>query len=298
MNVAVLASPDDVASLVPILDVLRQAGVPAYGLKIRDSWESLPRAEIFRRVDRASHFLILCSGRSAAKSWFSFAAGFGVGRNSRTALFRLEPSWDPPPYLAALPIIDGLEELAAYFRLERAEWLVQETRRNARSALLEMGISFHADSLAQCVADGDLKAVELFLRAGFHPDARDRHGVPLLCLAARGRHLSVAALLLEAGAAIDLQSEDRGYSPLMDAAHSGAPELVELLLSRGAALDLASKDGQTALIVVVGKGDARMAKRLLDFGADPDVPDKLGLSARRYAELFKDPSMLAAFEGK
>ncbi|HOX48864.1 MAG TPA: ankyrin repeat domain-containing protein [Spirochaetales bacterium] len=298
MNVAVLASPDDVASLVPILDVLRQVGAPAYGLKIRDSWESLPRGEIFRRVDKASHFLVLCSRGSAAKSWFSFAAGFGVGRGSRTALFRLEPSWDPPPYLATLPILDDLEELASYFRLERAEWLVQETRRNARSALLEMGISFHADSLAQCVRDGDLKAVELFLRAGHHPDARDRHGVPLLCLAARGRHLSVANLLVEAGASLDLQSEDRGYSALMDAVHSGAAEIVELLLSRGAALDLRSKDGQTALVVAVGKGDARMAKRLLDFGADPDAADKLGLSARRYAALFKDPAMLAAFEGK
>ncbi len=295
MNVAVLASPNDVSVVVAILEALKAIDVPAYGLKIREKWEDLSRAEILRFVDRASHFLIVCSPESGDRRWFAFAAGYGVGKDSRTALYRMDASWEPPRYLNALPILDGLEELSGYYRVEKAEWFVQESRRSARAALLEMGISFHSDSLAQCVKDGDLHAVELFLKAGFLPDARDKHGVPLLCLAARNKHRSVTELLLEFGASIDAQSEDRGYSPLMDAALAGAGEIAELLLAKGAALDLQSKDGQTALVVVVGKNDVAMAKRLLEYGADPDVADKLGLSARKYATLFKNRPMLELF---
>jgi uncharacterized protein len=133
------------------------------------------------------------------------------------------------------------------------------------------------------------------MRAGFHPDTRDKHGVPLLCLAARGKHLAVAQILLARGAKVDLQAEDRGYSPLMDAAQAGAAELVKLFLDHGASPDLKGKDGQTALVVSVGRNDVDVARFLVSGGADPDLADKLGLSARKYAALFKNPAMLALF---
>ena len=142
---------------------------------------------------------------------------------------------------------------------------------------------------------GDTKAVELFMKAGFLPDSRDKYGVPLLCLAARGKHRAVAEILLERGARIDLQSEDRGYSPLMDAAQAGSADLVALFLGKGASPDLTSKDGQTALIVAVGRNDAEVAGLLASGGADPDLCDKLGLSARKYAALFKNPDILSLF---
>ena len=120
--------------------------------------------------------------------------------------------------------------------------------------------------------------------------------MPLLCLAARGKHRAVAEILLQRGAQVDLQSEDRGYSPLMDAAQAGSADLVRLFLERGALPDKSGKDGQTALVVSVGRNDVEVARLLVSGGADPDLSDKLGLSARKYAALFKNSAMLSLFE--
>ncbi len=296
MTVAVLASPEDALFLTSILSTLAGVGVDAYGLKLHANWDSLPRDKVVGRLEKASHYLVLASPSSLEASWFAFAAGFGYSRGSSFALYRFDPACEFPHYLSGLPVLDDLDELAAYYRDEMSVWLIQEDRRASRAALLEMGISCHNDSLAQCARDGDTRAVELFLKAGFPSDARDKYGVPLLCLAARGKHRAVAELLLDRGAPIDLQSEDRGYSPLMDAAQAGSADLVGLFLDRGAEPNLVSKDGQTALVVAVGRNDAEVARLLVAGGADPDLADKLGLTARKYAALFKNPAILSLFE--
>jgi uncharacterized protein len=296
VTVAVLVSPTDARFLTDILGCFAHAGIDAYGLKVHDSWESLRGDSVIRRFEKASHFLALASPSSLNSSWFFFAVGYGYSRGSTLALYRFDPDGEIPGYLSGLPVLDSLEELESYYRTEMTNWLVEDERRSSRAALLEMGISCHNDSLAQCARDGDTKAVELFMKAGFHPDSRDKYGVPLLCLAARGKHHAVAEALLGRGAKVDLQSEDRGYSPLMDAAHVGSADLVGLFLDRGADPNLKSKDGQTALVIAVGRNDVEVARLLVSGKADPDLADKLGLSARKYAALFKNPFMLALFE--
>lgn len=296
MTVAVLASPEDEPTLRGILETLAHAGIDAYGLKMHATWESIARDKVTARLEKASHFLALASQASIGSSWFNFSVGYGYSRGSKFALFRFDPGSGFPRYLSGLPVFDELDELAAYYLVEKEDWLVQEERRASRAALLEMGVSVHNDSLAQCARDGDTKAVELFMKAGFLPDARDKYGVPLLCLAARGKHRAVAEILLDRRAQIDAQSEDRGYSPLMDATQAGSADLVELFLRRGASPDLTSKDGQTALVVAVGRNDAEVARLLVAGGADPDLVDKLGLSARKYAALFKNPQILSLFD--
>ena len=81
----------------------------------------------------------------------------------------------------------------------------------------------------------------------------------------------------------------------MDAAQAGSADLVRLFLEKGADPNLKSKDGQTALVVAVGRNDAEIARLLAEGGADPDAIDKLGLSARKYAALFKNPAILSLF---
>jgi hypothetical protein len=296
VTVAVLASPEDAQSLDDILTSFAHVGVDAYGLKLHDTWESLRGENVLRRLEKASHFLAIATIASMSSSWFSFVAGYGYSRGSTLALFRFDPDREIPRYLSGLPVLDSLDELESYYRAEMATWLVQDERRASRAALLEMGISCHNDSLSQVVRDGDTKAVELFMKAGFPPDSRDKYGVPLLCLAARGKHRAVAEVLLGRGAQVDLQSEDRGYSPIMDAAQAGSADLVSLFLERGASPDLRSKDGQTALVVAVGRNDVDVTRLLVSGGADPDLADKLGLTARKYAALFKNPSILALFD--
>jgi uncharacterized protein len=296
VTVAVLASPEDELALKKILSSLAKGGVDAYGLILKPNWESLSRDQILNRYEKASHFLALASRASLAATWFAFATGYGYSRNISYTLARFDQDCALPPFLSGLRVLESLADIEEYYKAEMKSWLIQDERRASRAALLEMGISCHNDSLAQCARDGDTKAVELFLKAGFPPDIHDKYGVPLLCLAARGKHLAVAEVLLARGAQLDLQSEDRGYSPLMDAAQAGSADLVKLFIDKGADPNLKSKDGQTALVVAVGRNDAEVAKLLVAGGADPDIPDKLGLSARKYAALFKNPAILSLFE--
>ena len=183
MTVAVLASPEDGDFLHDILMTLSETGVDAYGLKIHGSWESIGRDKVIARVEKASHYLAIATQTSLAASWFSFATGYGYSRGANFALFRFDPGKSFPRYLAGLPVFDVLDELAAYYRAEKTDWLMLEDRRTARSALLEMGISVHNDTLAQCARDGDTKAVELFMRAGFHPTRATSTACP--CSASR-----------------------------------------------------------------------------------------------------------------
>jgi hypothetical protein len=293
-----MASPEDARHIIPVLRTLKEAGAEAYGLKFRADWASLPRAEAQRLLGRFTHVLVIATRSSVLQSWFFLAVGLGIGLGKRSsmAFYRPDPDWFPPRYLDQFPLLDDLGELGLFYRELGETWKVDAIRQASRAALLEMGVSYHAESLAECVREGNLHAVDLFLRAGMPPDFRDKHGVPLLCLASRHRHRGVATLLLDAGALLDLQSEDRGYTPLMDAVHAGAPDLVELFLERGADLDRESKDGQTALVIAVGRSDVALAARLLEKGADADKADKLGLSARKYAKLFKKAEMIAVFD--
>jgi hypothetical protein len=295
VKIGVLASPDDAHHLLPTLRVLKDLGVPAYALSISLDWIKLERSKVRAYMEEGSHFILVADSRSVDSSWFGYAVGYASSKRNGISLLRVDPAWNPPRYLKGFPIFEDLAELRTFFAVQKEEWTLEEARQSARTSLLELGISYHTESLASCIADGDIHGVRLFLDAGFNPNARDKHGVPLLCLAARSKHRGVAETLLDRGAQIDLQAEDRGYSALMDATLAGDPDLVSFLLDRGANPDLLSKDGQSALVIAVGRKDVPTVRKLVDRGADPDLADKLGLSAHGYAKLFKHAELLALF---
>lgn len=271
------------------------AGHETLGFRFNTGWKRESRARIDSFLSGVSHILAMSDSASTELSWFSYLVGLARGRSIPFALFLLEPLPSSERWLEDLPAFRSEEELLSYYAEEAVDWNEKERRRTAKASLLELGISWHAESLAQCVKEGDTKAVELFIDSGFPADVRDKTGVPLLCLATRAKHLSVIELLLERGADINAQSDDRGYSALMDAAQQGEGGILDRLLELGASPDLRSKDGQTALVLAVGRNDAPMVTRLLASGADPELSDKLGLTARKYAKLFHDSSVDAAF---
>lgn len=295
LNVAVLVGPEDAHVLVSVLGALREVGVDGRGLKLSPAWRDESSSRIEAALGASSHFVAVLTASSAPTSWLAFVAGWVQGKGRMLACYRPDPAVPVPGYLGENRCHDDLDALAVLLEAGKAEYLLSERRRIARSGLLERGVSFHADAFAACASEGDVRAVGLFLDAGFPADSRDRGGVPVLCLAARARHRSVVELLLDSGASVNLQAEDRGYTALCDAAHTGNLDLADYLLKRGADPDLRSKDGQTALVIAVGRNDAALAGRLLEYGADPDLADKLGLSARKYAKLFHDPEMLKLF---
>jgi len=82
----------------------------------------------------------------------------------------------------------------------------------------------------------------------------------------------------------------------MDATQLGDEIILRFFLDRGADLNLTSKDGQTALILAVGRNDSTLTKLLLEKGANVEITDKLGLSALKYAKLFHNQAILDLFD--
>ncbi len=296
MKIAVTASTGTVGLAKELIQSLSASGISSYGLQFNAGWQRLKRSRIDSYFKPATHILCAVDAAILEAPWFAFVIGYARGQGRPLCLYRKDGDLKLPPWLSDLHVLDDGDEAANYYLAERVDWLVREELRQARSTLLEQGISWHAESLIQCLKDGDTKSVGLFLKSGYPVDLRDKHGVPLLCLAARARNQAMVGFLLDHRCDINIKSDDRGYTALMDAAQQGDEGLLHYLLSRSANPDLQSKDGQTALIVSVGRNDVSMCRMLLENGADPDLPDKLGLTARKYARLFHNLDVLALFD--
>ena len=290
MKSIVLCAHEDRPVAVDILKMMKTLRLNCAAYAVKDAW----RAEK-RRLDEilapASHIIAVLSEKSAGGSWLPFVAGLSLGSDRPLVLYRNSRYPPQEAYLAPFFLVLSLEDLSSFLETESSEWHAIDGRRQSRRELLELGVSFNGESFAESVRSGNTHAVELFIRAGFPPDTCDRKGVPMLCLAAREGNASMVDMLVESGAAVDLPSEDRGNSALMDAAAGGFDGIVRNLLSRGSAVDTQSKNGQSALVIAVGKNNSTIAALLLEAGADPDLPDKLGFSARKYAKLFHDQTM-------
>jgi tetratricopeptide (TPR) repeat protein len=86
----------------------------------------------------------------------------------------------------------------------------------------------------------------------------------------------VTLLLLDAGADVNAQN-DNGIAPLHLA---GSSELVDILVGRGADLNRQANDGSTPVCVHASERDhGRTMVRLLELGADPNVPNNRGQTA-------------------
>jgi len=301
MKLTLFASKDDRSLGAELLKALKESGIEARGFILGSaSWER-DADDMIERLGSSTHSLLI--EPAAPAYWPSFVAGFCAGRKLPLIVMARDGSGEGESG-ASLPKCGHLVERArgASEALEKAllfkeSYALNEARNEARNRLLELGVSFNQDSLTQSVKEGKLQAVSLFMDAGFSPDSKDKHGVTMLCAAIRASHGNIMRLLLERGANIDLQSEDRLNSPVMDATAMGSNELLAELLQKKPDLNLRSKDGQTALVIAVGRNDAEAVRLLVEAGADPDIEDKLGFTARKYAKLFHNPAIVALIDG-
>jgi ankyrin repeat protein len=206
---------------------------------------------------------------------------------------------------------------------------------DARRTLEERGTTVDADGFLGRVRAGDLEAVELFLRAGMDPDARDAKGTAaLVAIAGNGtneRQLEitqrlldadadaniddglalvragfsgnrgVVEALLDAGADVDAADPSNGKTSLMQAAWQGNADVAELLIDEGANVDAReTKYGWTALMIASDRGELEVVKLLLDADADVTVTTENGRSARRLANWNKGrgPTPLGIEDGQ
>jgi len=232
--------------------------------------------------------------------WFDFLAGFSCGSRLPFIIYGEEAiTGISEEFAHCFTFLKTDDSLYMFLEAENEAFKKQESARDiikAQETLLRMGIPVTGESLAQYAGDGHIHEISFFLAAGFSPDARNKAGVPLLNIAARNGNREIVRFLIIAGAQLNLQADDRGTSALIDSVMGKHHELANDLIRAGVDVNIKSKDGQTALIVAVGAGDEKMVEALLKAGADPDISDSLGTSARKYATLFHNKSIINLFD--
>ena len=249
------------------------------------------------KVNAPTHVAILSS---LSRRWYDFLAGFSCGSRLPILIYGQEAiagiTSDFAPFFI---FVKTRASLNNYLETEYEVFKKQEDAREiikAQETLLGMGVPVNAESLSQCVSEGRMNEISLFLAAGFSPDTRNKAGVPLLNIAARKGELNIVRYLLIEGAQVNYQADDRGTSPLIDSIMAKQHDLAEALIKAGADPNIRSKDGQTALVIAVGAGDEKSVETLLKAGADPDIADSMGVSARKYATLFHKNSIVTLFD--
>lgn len=175
-------------------------------------------------------------------------------------------------------------------------------------------------ALIEAAAAGRLDEVARLIHAGAPLDAQDAQGRSPLLRAVAGDHVSVAKILLEAGASPNTQAANRdtpwllagalgraeiiaamlprkpdlsirnryGGNALIPACERAHVEAVRLLLTSGIDLDHVNDLGWTCLleIVILGDGGPRhqqVARLVLDAGADPSLADRDGVTPLAHA---------------
>jgi ankyrin repeat protein len=130
------------------------------------------------------------------------------------------------------------------------------------------------------VRNGRVAIVRLLLKKGVDVQRKDAEGHDALYHAVLGAHLRIADLLLKAGAEMDaaallLAAVDRDVSER---------EVYRYLKMHGADMNLRGKDGDTPLLKAIRKGNHKLAKHLVSFGADVTVSDTTGKTALAIAK--------------
>jgi uncharacterized protein len=197
-------------------------------------------------------------------------------------------------------------------RVEAAKWLLK-----AGAKVNEKESWGGQSALMWAAAQGQADMVRLLVRAGADVNARgairdwqrrvtseprpkglNRGGLTPLLYAAREGHIEVARALLDGGADIDLADPDQ-VTPLVLALMNLRFDFAAFLIDRGADVDRWDLFGQTPLYVAVdmntlpkgGRPDLPsedrtsaldVARKLLEKGANPDIPLKLRPPYRNY----------------
>jgi hypothetical protein len=248
------------------------------------------------RKKAPSHSIVLSP---LSLRWLDFFAGFSYGSHFPFLIYNEAARMATPEefntFFASFKTEESLER---YLESESIAIRKQEEAREitkARDTLIQLGVPVNLDSLSRCIEEEAVREVSLFLTAGFSPNSRNKAGVPLLNLAARKGSRDITDILLSAGADLNNAAEDRGTSAIIDATMDIHYEIVSYLIDAGADLNMRSKDGQTALILATGDSNLQMVEMLLKAGADADIKDSLGVSARKYAQLFHNEQILKLF---
>ena len=140
------------------------------------------------------------------------------------------------------------------------------------------GLPFPFTPLDHAARAGDLSMASLLIGAGAHVDTKGPEGRTALHLAAAAGRLDMVHLLLEKGADPNVRDAE-GASPFDNAVWRGDLDTVALLLAHGAHLnDTDTQTGATPIGEAAWRGNSAVLRYLLLFHPDLGIPDKGGRS--------------------
>lgn len=147
------------------------------------------------------------------------------------------------------------------------------------------------------VADAHFAAAEL-LRKGARPEALDQRERAPLHAAALAMGYKVMRLLLDARVSVDPRDQE-GKTPLANLAWNGGEEGVKMLLDAGADPNAVDALGHNPLLLAMKAGHRNVAlmAMLVRAGANPNLRDNEGQSARSLAEFTQNHEALGLFYG-
>ena len=123
-------------------------------------------------------------------------------------------------------------------------------------------------ALFKAVIDGRVDDAARLIELGADVNQSIQPHASLLSIAVSSRNVDMIQLLLAQGA--DVNAQGPAGPALMSATAAGTEELVQLLLSAGAKADLTDDRGETPLAVAASQNNAKIVRRLLEAGADPN----------------------------
>ena len=247
-----------------------------------------------RTLEYSPYVLCLPAVEDGSPSWLNYALGYQRGRTDKLAFWVSAEDLPAVPEWACRYIIVSGDEKDVYDYYAEVEdtWKEETKAEMARTAIIERNVEVSPRAFFEAVQAGDRQLIGWFLEAGFSPSLRDAAGVPVLNHAIRAGHRELVKPLLDAGSDLNGVAEDRGTTPLMEAAAAGLDDMTAVLIEMGAELEYSSRDGQTAVTLAVGNARDASAIALIRGGANVDAKDMLGMSARKYATLYNQDEIL------
>ena len=144
---------------------------------------------------------------------------------------------------------------------------------------------------------GDIGTLQRLISSGANIESAGQDKRTPLVLAAAGNNYEAAAVLLDAGANVDVQDVG-GLTALNWAAIKTNEKLTRLLLNHHAGVDIQNAAGGTALISAAEGGSKGIVEDLLNAGADPNLTDLDGHSARDWAMINGYPDIATLLKEK